>query len=94
MEIERHIHIKVGEITDLMTWEQAKKYAERQGMRLPTRVEAFALIDSDYSRELPDVFWISKENNIAYDYSRMSDELVLDDVYQLSAQVVLVTDID
>lgn len=27
MEIEKHIHIKIGEISGTMTWEQAKEYA-------------------------------------------------------------------
>lgn len=35
MEIEKHIHIKVGEISvRLKSWDEAKKYTEAQGMRL------------------------------------------------------------
>ncbi len=94
MEIEKHIHIRVGEISGTMTWERAKEYAEKQGMRLPTRTEAFALIDSDSKRELPDAFWIDKENGFAYDYFAFCGELVSDEAHERGFEAVLVTDVD
>jgi len=56
MEIEKHIHIKVGEISlRLKSWDEAKKYAEAQGMRLPTRIEALSMIDA--GMKFPGPFW-------------------------------------
>lgn len=56
MEIERHIHIKVGEISvRLKSWDEAKEYAEAQGMRLPTRIEALSMIDA--GMKFPGKFW-------------------------------------
>lgn len=94
MEIEKHIHIRVGEISGMMTWKEAKEYAEKQGMRLPTRVEAFALIDSDCGRELPYVFWIDKENKFAFYYSAYCCELVLNKANEHALKAVQVTDVD
>lgn len=59
-EIHKRIHLRVGTIFGVrMTWEQAKEYAEDRAMRLPTRLEALAMIEA--GMELPEWFWTCDE---------------------------------
>ncbi len=65
MEIDRRIHFKVGEISkEEMTWEEAKAYAEKQGMRLPTRIELLTMIEQGV--KIPGWCWTCEEYSAAH----------------------------
>ncbi len=64
-EIHKKIDLRIGEISNKeLTWEEAKKYAEAQGMRLPTRIELLAMVEQGV--KLPKCCWTCEEYSATY----------------------------
>ena len=64
MEIKKNIKFKIGTPSNKeMSWEDAKKYAEEQGMRLPTRIESLIMVENrdKLGFELPTWWWTCEE---------------------------------
>ncbi len=65
LEFERTIKFRIGEISkEEMTWEEAKAYAEKQEMRLPTRIELLVMIEQGV--KLPECCWTCVQYSAAY----------------------------
>ncbi len=100
MEIHKTINIKIGIVSNRkMTWEDAKAYAAEQGMRLPTRLEAVAIMGED---NIPWCFWMDIEGtpadgqigDAAYEWGHYDGDLIYDDLHGEGTYVVPVVAIE
>ncbi len=64
VKTNKNNNFEIGKVSrEGLTWGEAKKYAEKQGMRLPTRAELFVMIEQGV--EIPDWCWTCEEYDAA-----------------------------